>query len=80
MTRILALIFLPRHRSDAPVIHYNSGKFPFDALEAKAAAMVRNNFLGDVQPKAGPFAERLGGKERLGQHGKLMRGIPTPRS
>ena len=40
--------------------------------------MVRNNFLGDVQPQAGPFAKRLGGKERLGHHRQLMRGNPHP--
>jgi hypothetical protein len=40
--------------------------------------MICDDSLSDVQPKAGPFSERLCGKERLRQHGDLMGGNSHP--
>ena len=35
-------------------------------------AVICYDSLSDVQPKAGPFPERLRGKERLRKHGEFM--------
>jgi len=68
LTRILAFL-CPLHRE----VNGHPCELSLHTFEGEAATMFGEDFVGYVKPQSSALAQWLGGKERLDNHGNLIR-------